>query len=103
MNSILESLTGLNKMSDQVIATDFLISAKTGVRNLSMALTEAATPKVREVLRRQLNDAIATHETISDYMMKKGYYHAYNPQEQYKVDMQVTDTALSLTKSKLFM
>lgn len=100
MNSIIESLTGMNKMSDQVIATDFLISAKTGVRNYTMALTETATPEIRAILRKHLNEAIATHETIANYMMKKEYYHAYNPQEQFKVDMQTTDTALSLTQNK---
>lgn len=40
---------------------------------------------------------IATYETISNYMMKKGYYNAYNLQEQYKVDMQITETALNLS------
>jgi similar to spore coat protein len=98
MNSVIESLTGMDKMSDQVIATDFLISAKTGVRNYAMALTEVATPEARAILRKQLNDAIATHEAITSYMMKNGYYHAYNPIEQFKVDMQAADTALGLTQ-----
>lgn len=97
MNALIESLTGMNKMSDQVIATDFLISAKSGVRNYSIALTETTSPEVRATLRRQLNDAIVTHGTISNYMMKKGYYHAYDLQEQFKVDMKITDTALNLT------
>jgi len=101
MNVILESLTGMNKMSDQVIATDFLISAKSGVRNYSIALTETYSPELRAALRKHLNDAINTHETIANYMMKKGYYHAYNLDEQYKVDMQVTDTALKLADTKL--
>jgi similar to spore coat protein len=97
MNAIIESLTGLNKMSDQVIATDFLISAKSAVRNYSIALTETTSQEVRTALRKQLGDAIATHETISNYMMKKGYYNAYDLQEQYKIDMQTTETALKLT------
>jgi similar to spore coat protein len=97
MNAIIESLTGMNKMSDQVIATDFLISAKSAVRNYSIALTETTSQEVRTALRKQLGDAIATHETISNYMMKKGYYNAYDLQEQYKVDMQTTETALKLT------
>lgn len=97
MNAIIESLTGMNKMSDQVIATDFLISAKSAVRNYSIALTETTSQDVRTVLREQLNDAITTHETISNYMMKKGYYNAYNLNKQYKVDMQTTKTALNLT------
>lgn len=99
MNTIIEKLTGMDKMSDMVIATDLLISAKTGVRNYAMALTEAATPEVRAVLRRQLNDAIAAHETITNYMIKKGYYHAYNPAEQFKIDFTAADTALSLIKN----
>lgn len=97
MNAIIESLTGMDKMSDQVIATDFLISAKSAVRNYSIALTETTSQNVRTVLREQLSDAITTHETISNYMMKKGYYNAYNLNEQYKVDMQTTETALNLT------
>lgn len=101
MNSIIESLTGLNKLTDQVIATDFLISAKSGVQNYSIALTETTSPQVRAALRKQLNDAIATHETISNYMMKKGYYHAYNLQEQFNVDMQTADTALNLVGNNM--
>jgi similar to spore coat protein len=31
-------------------------------------------------------------------MMKKGYYHAYNLQEQFKVDMKTTDTTLNLAE-----
>ena len=97
MNGLIEMLTGMDKLSDQVIATDFLIAAKSGVQNYSIALTETTSPELRTALKKQLNDAINTHETISDYMMKKGYYHAYNLQEQYKVDMKMADTALKLT------
>jgi similar to spore coat protein len=97
MNGIVEMLTGMDKLSDQVIATDFLIAAKSGVQNYSIALTETTSPEIRSALKKQLNDAINTHETISNYMMKKGYYHAYDLQEQYKVDMQMADTALNLT------
>jgi similar to spore coat protein len=97
MNAIIESLTGMNKLSDQVIATDYLIAAKSAVRNYSIALTETTSQEVRTVLRKQLGDAIAAHEAITNYMMNKGYYNAYNLEEQYKVDMQTTKTALSLT------
>ncbi|MCT8975044.1 spore coat protein [Clostridium sp. CX1] len=96
MNALIETLTGMDKLSDQVIATDFLVSAKSAVRNYSIALTETTSPEIRSTLRRQLNDAITTHEVISSYMMRKGYYHAYNLQEQFKVDMQTTETALNL-------
>ncbi|GIM27770.1 spore coat protein [Clostridium polyendosporum] len=96
MNAIIEGLTGMDKMNDQAIATDFLIAAKTGIKNYALAISETATPEVREMLRRHLDTAIATHEKITNYMMNNGYYHAYNPQEQFRVDMQVTDTTLNL-------
>ncbi|WP_066620502.1 spore coat protein [Clostridium magnum] len=98
MNAILEGITGMDKMNDQVIATDFLIAAKSGIKNYAAALSETASPEVRNTLTRQLNDAISMHERITNYMMDNGYYHAYNPQEQFKVDMKATDMALSLGK-----
>lgn len=98
MNALIEKLTGMDKLSDQVIATDLLMSAKSAVRNYSIALTETTSQEVRAVLRKQLGDAITAHEAISNYMMKKGYYNAYDLQEQYKVDMETTETALNLTK-----
>lgn len=101
MNAIIESLTGMNKMSDQVIATDFLIATKTGIRNYAVALTETTSPEVSAALRRQLNDIIATHEIITNYMMKNGYYHAYDAQQQFKVDMKATDTALNLASDTI--
>ena len=99
MNALVESLTGMDKLSDQVIATDFLVSAKSAVRNYSIALTETTSPEVRTTLRKHLNDAITTHETILNFMMIKGYYHAYDLKEQFKVDMKTTDTALNLLKN----
>ncbi|MPW24775.1 spore coat protein [Alkalibaculum sp. M08DMB] len=98
MNTLIENITGLKKLNDQVIATDFLIAAKSVVINYSIAITEAYNPEVRLVLKNQLKDVIATHEVISDYMIKKGYYHAYDLKEQYKVDMKVTETTLKLAE-----
>lgn len=62
MNGLIESLTGMSKMTDQVIATDFLISAKSGVQNYAVAITESISLEVRAVLKKQLQDAIQTHE-----------------------------------------
>jgi similar to spore coat protein len=96
MNGLIETITGMNKMTDQVIATDFLITAKSGVQNYAVAITETTSREVREILKEQLRDAIATHEKIFNYMMEKGYYNAYDMKEQYKVDMKTIDTALNL-------
>lgn len=96
MISIIEKLTGADKLSDQVIATDFLLSSKSGIQEYAVAITETTSPELRVTLINQLNDMINTHEVISDYMMSMGYYNAYNMEEQYKEDMKVTDTALNL-------
>ncbi|OPJ60388.1 spore coat protein [Clostridium oryzae] len=98
MNSIIESMTGMDKMNDQVIATDFLIATKSGIKNYAVALSEAASPEVRNTLKRQLDDAISMHEKVTDYMIDKGYYKAYNPEEQFRADVQAADTALNLGK-----
>lgn len=96
MNALIEKLTGMDKMTDQIIATDFLVSSKSGVQNYAVAITETMTAELRATLIKQLNEMITTHEAITDYMMSKGYYHAYDLQEQYKVDMKAADTALGL-------
>jgi similar to spore coat protein len=62
---------------------------------------EATSPQIRKTLRNQLNDAITSHEKISNYMIKKGYYNAYDLQEQFKVDMKTTDTALGLVPDNM--
>ncbi len=98
MNDLFKSVAGMGGMTDQVIATDFLISAKSGVRNTAFALTEAATPELRSALREQLMSAVSTHERISKYMMDKGYYHPYNLEEQAEVDLAVAQTSQKLVK-----
>jgi similar to spore coat protein len=101
MNALIESITGMNKMSDQVIATDFLIAAKSGVRNYAIALTETTNSEVRIILRKHLKDAINTHEKIFNYMVDRGYYSPYNMEKQLEIDTTTADTALNLTESFL--
>ncbi|MFP5112947.1 spore coat protein [Bacillaceae bacterium C204] len=100
MNHLIQKMMGMGGMTDQVIATDFLISAKEGVRNYAVAITETATPELKSVLRAQLNDAIATHDKITAYMIAKGYYHPHDLGEQLKVDLSLSDTALNLAQKK---
>ncbi|KKK38580.1 spore gernimation protein GerQ [Mesobacillus campisalis] len=98
MNQLIQNLIGMGGLTDQVIATDFLISAKSGVRNYAVAVTEAATPELRDELREQLRAAIATHEKITNYMVAKGFYHPHNLEEQLKVDLTATETVMNLTE-----
>lgn len=97
MNSIIEKITGMDKMSDQVIATDFFISSKSLVLAYSIAITETISPKVKTELRKQLNNAIATQEAILNYMINKDYYKAYDLKKQLNKDINITKDTLSLT------
>ncbi|WP_144555906.1 spore coat protein [Bacillus sp. X1(2014)] len=100
MNHLIQNMMGMGGMTDQVIATDFLISAKAGVRNYAVAITETGTPELKAALRAQLNDAIATHEKITNYMIAKGFYHPHNLGEQLHIDLTVSETALNLAQKK---
>ncbi|HEX2946974.1 MAG TPA: spore coat protein [Clostridia bacterium] len=96
MPGIIQNLVGMGDITEQVIATDFLIAVKAGVRNYAMAISEAITPEVKDVLRRHLDAAIETHEKVTDYMIRKGYYHTYDFSEQLRVDFKAADTVLNM-------
>ncbi|MBS3678901.1 spore coat protein [Ornithinibacillus massiliensis] len=98
MTNMLQKVAGMAGMTDQVIATDFLITTKTAVRNLTFALTESVTPDVRSILREQLRYAIDAHEKISHYMMEKGYYHPSNLDKQLEVELKASKAASKLAK-----
>jgi similar to spore coat protein len=78
MTNILHNLAGMAGMTDQVIATDYLISIKSGIRNLSFAITETATPELRDAFREQLRAAVEAHENITEYMIEMGFYHPHS-------------------------
>lgn len=96
MNLIIENLTGMNALSDQVVAMDLLIAAKSGVRNYAMAVTESGTPEIKEMLTRHLMEALDMHEHISSYMGGKGWYNAWDTNEQINIDLNNINTALNL-------
>ncbi|WP_423799391.1 spore coat protein [Neobacillus sp. SAB-20_R2A] len=98
MNQLIQNLIGMGGLTDQVIATDFLISAKAAIRNYAAAITETATPELKAALREQLNEAIATHEKITNYMLAKGFYHPHDLSEQLNLDLTVADTAINLAQ-----
>ncbi|WP_034756413.1 spore coat protein [Rossellomorea vietnamensis] len=96
MNFIAENLTGMKALTDQVVATDFLIAAKSGVRNYAMAITETGSPEIKEVLTKHLEEALDLHEQISNFMVERGWYHAIDTNEQLDLNLQNIDTALKL-------
>ena len=96
VNQLLENPTGMNVLDDQAIAKDFLLSAKTGVRNLAYAITETASPQMRGVLKKHLAQAIDTHEKATNYMMNKDWYPAYNVDQLIQMDLQTSQKILNM-------
>ncbi|MBD0381208.1 spore coat protein [Paenibacillus sedimenti] len=83
-------------LTDQTIATDMLLTSKCSVKGLAAAITEAATPQVRTLLKQDLDTAIAFQEKLSAYMQSKGWYNAFNVKQQLQTDLQNAKTVLSL-------
>jgi similar to spore coat protein len=96
MNSIVKYITGTDAMTDQVIATDLLLSAKTGIQNYAVALTETASPEIKAVLRKHLDEAVAAHEQITAYMVQNGFYHPYDIREQARIDIKNAETSINI-------
>ena len=70
--------------------------AKTSVRNYAIAITETATPQLREILQSQLNKAIQLHGKVFYYMYQRGYYPSYNLSQLLANDVKNAQNALSM-------
>jgi spore coat protein F len=77
-------------------AGDLLGLSKALVRNLSVAITETATPALRKTLTSQLYGAIHGHERIFNYMHKHGYYPAYDLGQLLGHDVEMAQKALNM-------
>ncbi|MDF2630524.1 MAG: spore coat protein [Symbiobacteriaceae bacterium] len=93
---------GMPQLADASFALDFAMTAKNGVRNLAFAIAETASPHLRAVLRRQLSEALALHQEISELMLAKGWLRTYHLDEQYDLDMKSADTVLKIANMDIF-
>jgi similar to spore coat protein len=100
MSIIMKGLAEIAGLTDQVIATDFYLYLKSGIRNYAIAISEVTSADLRAVLKQQLYDALNTFEAVSDYMTRNGYVHPYDLLEQYNEDLKTSDTALTLAEAK---
>ncbi|MDP4087726.1 MAG: spore coat protein [Bacillota bacterium] len=91
--SILNSLLGLDDTSlgEKDLAFDMLKDSKFGVTSLSTAAVETVNPELRSLLRCQLDNAVKEHFQLSDILIKKGWYPAFDtPQDQLKKEEQMS-------------
>jgi spore coat protein F len=77
-------------------AGDLLGLAKSSVRNYAAAITETATPQVREVLTSHLLKAIKCHADVFNYMYKNGMYPAYDLRRLLENDMKNATRAINM-------
>lgn len=103
-NDYLDPINALNmpEMADMTFAMDFLIRAKEGVRNTAIALTETASPDARALLRNQLVQGIALHQEITELMIRKKWFHPYELNEQYQLDLLSAKNTVMIGQMNLF-
>jgi spore coat protein F len=68
----------MHRQDTAFYAGDLLGLAKTTVRSYAIAITETATPQLREVLTKQLNAAIMLHGQVYYFMYERGLYPSYD-------------------------
>ncbi len=83
-------------MDKAFYAGDLLGFFKAAVRNYAVAVTETATPELRNVLARQLQSAVNAHARIFNYMLERGYYPSYDLQKLLNNDINLAKRALSM-------
>ncbi|UQW96221.1 spore coat protein [Rummeliibacillus sp. G93] len=96
MNTIIKKLTGMDALTEQVVAMDLLNSAKSGIRNYAMAITESGTPEIKATLIRHLEESLDMHEIILNYVMEKGWYQAWDRDKQTELNLQNIETVINL-------
>lgn len=96
MIPVIERLLGVEVITDQVIAMDMLVAAKSAIHNYAVAATESGTPEVKRVLIKHLHEAIDQHAKLTTYMMARGLYLPYEMPEQIQFDRTTIETALNL-------
>jgi spore coat protein F len=70
--------------------------AKTAVRNYAIAITETATPQLRDTFHKHLNACIGLHAKVFNFMLERGYYPSYHLEQLLANDVKNAHTALSL-------
>jgi spore coat protein F len=83
-------------MDEAFYAGDLLAFSKAAVRNYAVAITETATPDLRNVLAKQLQLAVNCHARIYHYMYERGYYPSYNLEKLLNNDINLAHKALSM-------
>ncbi|KIL41428.1 hypothetical protein SD70_07230 [Gordoniibacillus kamchatkensis] len=80
---------------DRFIASDLLIFAKSGVRNVSLLITETTTPFVREALLNQLIQGVQLHAQVFNFLYAHGVYPSHSVERVIQGNIRDAQIALS--------
>jgi spore coat protein F len=83
-------------MDRMFYAGELLNFAKAGVRNFAVVITETATPALRAVFVKQMQQAIQLHAAIFNYMYERSFYPSYNLDQLLTNDVNLAQKALSM-------
>ncbi|MBD3110179.1 spore coat protein [Bacillus sp. AGMB 02131] len=87
---------GEERNNDPFYAGNILGMSKTAVRNYAAAITETATPELRNVFKNHLNNAVDWHANVFNYIYKKGLYPAYDLKQLLQNDVNNATKALQM-------
>ncbi|QYR19364.1 spore coat protein [Paenibacillus sp. sptzw28] len=77
-------------------AGHLLAFAKTSVRTYAIAITETATPALRETLQKHINNAIQLHAKVFYFMLGRGLYPSYDLEKLIANDIKNAQVALKM-------
>lgn len=90
------------ELTDSGIALEFLLTTKTGIRNIAIALTETASPALRKLMKTQLDVMYDLYEETCDLMIKKEWLKPYDLEGQKELDIKSAKNAIDIAKLDLF-
>lgn len=70
--------------------------AKNCVKNYAAAVTEAATPQLKDTFVKHLNHAIKLHTKVFNFMHERGFYPAYDLHQLLENDKKTAKKALEM-------
>lgn len=69
---------------------------KAAIQSYAAAITETATPQLRDTFTKHLNNAIKLHAKIFNFMLDRGFYPAYDLHKMLENDKMTAQKALEL-------
>lgn len=92
-NSETTDSSGSTEMMEKDVALDMLKDSKYILSTMAMAITETTNPKLREILKKQLNEAAQNHFSLVDISVQNDWYQPHSaPIEQVRQDYEEAQT-----------